>query len=684
MSDEKTPEERMRDYKKILYDNVKDKLLDIRISDIEDLVKEEIIEKQIPEKDKEVVDFLRGEGKFTGKGKETGSLEIRKIYAVLHTIMDLLFYFSDYFPKNNKEEHKKRIEKYVNLLKLKEKVNGVYIEKLKKFIKKKNPEKVVILMPLFPSISPHAFSILSEFKWLSKLIIDEFSVDKNFEKELDESSNTILEGLKNAFKDKGYSLSDNVTKNKIRRGEWEIIDHKNNDKTYIVKKEDEELNVYPKSLRKNIEIHLFYLNKPFLELLSQIGDENKKYFEDYKKEGNYMVNSVLNLNKLRSESFLKRYLTEYIVKEGEKGKINSEEINKIAYWLGKHVKTFDEKVRFNGKENGKIFGEEEIVIEKEEDIECTKETPAWTCINDSLEKNKDSIEESYYLSDVGTPNMLGLNYLEGLGKMKENKATYKNLLYYIENIKDRIEPPKDNILIINAQTFRGMILYNFYIKKIVSNTNLIFGWDLYVPTISPPIIPIFLYLSTFSKSYEYYNAKMYEEIVYNCDDKKGEYTICYLAHYLEYVFDDMVKTFKLAINGPKCDKCDTKSVIIKEECPMCGTNHWIFKCPLCGERYGRLVGYLWLSTEIYYTLEKIFLDIPYTFMLSKREYAPREPANVDKNKEHKAIVDEFEKAPFGEGIDIINGKLEKDFETHFAEQYKDIQKKLKKIKKGKN
>lgn len=177
---------------------------------------------------------------------------------------------------------------------------------------------------------------------------------------------------------------------------------------------------------------------------------------------------------------------------------------------------------------------------------------------------------------------------------------------------------------------------------------------------------------------------MYEEIVYNCDDKKGEYTICYLAHYLEYVFDDMVKTFKLAINGPKCDKCDTKSVIIKEKCPMCGTNHWIFKCPLCGERDVRLVDYLWLSTEIYYTLEKIFLDIPYTFMLSKREYAPREPANVDKNKEHKAIVDEFEKAPFGEGIDIINGKLEKDFETHFAEQYKDIQKKMKKMKKGKN
>ena len=400
MSDEKTPEERMSDYKKILYDNVKDKLLDIRIRDIEDLVNEEIIEKQIPRKDKEVVAFLKGEGKFTGKGKEYGSPEIRKIYAVLHTIMDLLFYFSDYFPENNKEERKKRIEKYVKLLELKEKVNGVYIEKLKKFIKKKDPEKVVILMPLFPSLSMHAFSILSEFEWLSELIIDEFSVDKKFEKELDESSNTISEGLKNAFKDKGYSLSDNVTKNKnkIRKGEWEIIDHKNKNKTYIVKKEEEELNVYPKSLRKNIEIHLFYLNKPFLERLSQIGDENKKYFEDYKKEGNYRVNSVLNLNKLRSESFLKRYLTEYIVKEGEKGKINSEEINKIASWLGKHVKTFDEKVSFNGEENNKIFGEEKIVFEKEKDIECTKETSAWTCINDSLEKNKDSIiKESYYL-----------------------------------------------------------------------------------------------------------------------------------------------------------------------------------------------------------------------------------------------------------------------------------------------
>ena len=70
---------------------------------------------------------------------------------------------------------------------------------------------------------------------------------------------------------------------------------------------------------------------------------------------------------------------------------------------------------------------------------------------------------------------------------------------------------------------------------------------------------------------------------------------------------------------------------------MCDIEHWMFVCPLCSKEYSSEKAfsyYLWLPMEIFYRLEKIFLNIPYTFMLVRRKYMPEMP------EERKGRTDE--------------------------------------------
>lgn len=571
MSEEETPMGRMENIKRELFKdkNVKYFLYDVKISNIENKneedsdfvgkVREKIINMLIPEDKNKLEEFMNK------------TLEIRKIFAIFHTIMDLLLYFSDYFPNsaNVEGEHKERVEKYKNLLKLKEGINDAYIEKLKKFIGAEE-SKVIIIVPLFPNVSLQSFSILSELRWLKELIIDEET----------------------------------------------------------------------ESLRENIEIHLLYLNKPFLDTLKQENEEKQKYFGDYKTGQKIMVKSVLDLNKLRLESFVKRYLTEYIRKElKEKGKNV-----RIAYWLEKHVKTVDEKVgEFT------LWNKEKIKIDG---IKCDEATSK----NISSKKKSTEAQKCYYLSDVGVPELLGFS------PQDEKEAAYKDILYYLEK---KIEPES---VILFVQSSRALVLYNFYIDEIKKGKKIFLGWDSYIPMTKPPIIPIFQYLSTFSKSYNFSLAEMYKEIVYNCKERGEKYTICYLAHFLEFLFDDVLKTFGLSVKGPKCKECESDTIVVKEECDRlnesgrCGTTHWVFECTSHWEKHapcGTVTDYLWLPMEIYSALEKIFLDIPYTLMLTKREYRFISGKGQSTDIEEREMEKEFEK--------FISFNVE-DIKKHFEKQ----------------
>ena len=418
-----------------------------------------------------------------------------------------------------------------------------------------------------------------------------------------------------------------------------------------------------KSLRENIEIHLLYLNKAFLGILNKsVGEEKQKYFCDYKTGEKIMVDSVLKLNKYRLESIVKRYLIEYIKESVVERKIKVDEIKKIAYWLEKHVKWTDENAVFDG--DNKIFDKKEIKITN--GIECDDKTSTWEEINHVLDKN--IVNERYNFSDVGVPEILG--FKNDVEQLKNSKASWKNILHYIEKIANN--NTYNDIIIIGAQTFRGVILYDFYIaNRIFNEKRVFFGWDSYIPMTLPPIIPSFQYLSILSKSYEYYHTKMYEKIIYNCDGEKGKHTICYLAHYLEYLFKDVLEMFRLRIKGPKCERCRSETIIVKEKCDKCGTEHWMFECTSGWKKHGlcgSFADYLWLSTEIYHTLEKIFLDIPYTFMLAKRKYSPEMPEGATQNEDEmiRKEFSSFEKR-------LVKDELKK----HFEEQYKYIQEKIK-------
>jgi len=68
---------------------------------------------------------------------------------------------------------------------------------------------------------------------------EHFSIDAELEDDLIKS--IISEKLKEIFKTKGFSLSDNASVIKEKENEWVIID----EKIFIVKKEDGKLNIYP-------------------------------------------------------------------------------------------------------------------------------------------------------------------------------------------------------------------------------------------------------------------------------------------------------------------------------------------------------------------------------------------------------------------------------------------------------
>ncbi len=612
-------------------------------SDFVRLVREAIMDVPIPDTEEEWKDFIK-------KTKE-----VREILAISHTIMDLLFFFSDYFPDgindNDKEkEHKRRVRNYKNMLKLREKVNDVYIKKLKNFL---------------------------EMEYMG-------SIEKRNESELNKGN--IPADLRDLLGNNGITLSESPEIRRVDDTEWEIRD---NDSAivFISKKmggKNEVLRVYEKrkpeeepriiivvpmfpnitiqsfsiiselswlreliireeekSLRDNVELYLLFLNKPFLNILRNIDEKKREYFYDYRGEGRNTVKSVLNLNKLRIESFIKRYLTEYILKElvGEKDKLM-----KVPKWLHEHVKTVDQEVVIDNFwdrriEVGKEEKEEGIV---DDVVKCDDET--LNEINKYLKQNKKVAERSYYLSDVGVPKILEFD----LGEGEEKEATYKDLLYYL---KEKIP---ENTLIIHVHTFRAVVLFNFYIDRIFKDGKKFLGWDSCIPMVMPPVIPIFQYISTLSKDYNYSIAKMYEKYVYGGDG--GKYAICYLAHYLEFLFKDVLNTFKINIKGPQCDKakdngkCNSDTILLKEDCDRlkesgkCGTRHWAFECTSHWDEHapcGTISDYLCLPMEIYYALEKIFLDIPYTFVFTKRSYMGK-LWDERQNGDEKAVDTEFE------------------------------------------
>ena len=472
--------------------------------------------------------------------------EIRKILAISHTILDLLLFFSDFSANMDEhkriDEHKRRVRNYANLLNLRRKIDDEYIKKLKNFIKDKS-KKYIIVVPMFPNISIQSFNILSELKWFKELLV---------------------------------------------KGEGEN-----------------------KSLRENIEIHLLFLNKPYLNALKGVFERKMEYFLSYSehervKHRREKLSALLKLNKLRIESFIKRYLVEYMLRE-----IGGNNIRGIAQWLDKHVKVIDEEVNIE-------IGGKTIQITKNDEkngvIRCDDEINK--NIEEAREQNKKEVEECKYLSDVGVPEVLGY----------EDDGAYKDILYYLEKLK-REKLENGGCIIIN-QSARALILYNFYINKLVEKDILLLGWDSYIPMIKPQVIPMFQYLSTLSRSFNYDIVEA-SRAMYNCDGRSGKKTTCYLLLLLEYLFKDILSTYGISVvNGPKCEECKCDTIIVKRRCNMCDIEHWMFVCPLCSKEYSSekaFSDYLWLPMEIFYRLEEIFLNIPYTFMLVRRKYMPEMP-----------------------------------------------------------
>ena len=140
----------------------------------------------------------------------------------------------------------------------------------------------------------------------------------------------------------------------------------------------------------------------------------------------------------------------------------------------------------------------------------------------------------------------------------------------------------------------------------------------------------------------------------------------------------------MKVGGPKCDevengaKCGGDTILVKKKCAKCGTEHWMFGCTSCSRwdapdsPRGTLADYLWLPMEIYYELEKVFLDIPYTFMLTKREYTPRERGGESGGEKQIKDVEEEFKNTFEKEINgekQITGTLD-ELKEHFKEQEK--------------
>ena len=196
---------------------------------------------------------------------------------------------------------------------------------------------------------------------------------------------------------------------------------------------------------------------------------------------------------------------------------------------------------------------------------------------------------------------------------------------------------EENVIIIN-QSFKAFILFNIYfnLKNLLSGKYL-FGWDSYLPYI---ILPSSRYISTLSRSYNYTLMEAYKGIYRSYG---SQYTICYLAHLLEHLFGDIIKTFRITVSGPRCSKCEKDTIIVKDKCEKCNTNHWIFRCPSCGEHILDISDYLWLPQEIYYRIERIFLNIPYMFMFIKREFkfSTNDKTNGDEDNIKEEIINEI-------------------------------------------
>jgi glycosyltransferase involved in cell wall biosynthesis len=140
-----------------------------------------------------------------------------------------------------------------------------------------------------------------------------FSIDAELEDDLIKSS--ISGKLKEIFKTKGFSLSDNASATKEKENEWVIID----EEIFIVKKEDGKLNIYPVDIifcpsrldekRKGIEtfIKACGLLRPqikdrnFIFLIT--GTAKNKAEKRYKKELERIASTRRIKNRVRFISF---------------------------------------------------------------------------------------------------------------------------------------------------------------------------------------------------------------------------------------------------------------------------------------------------------------------------------------------------------------------------------------------
>ena len=579
-------------------------------SDFVKWIREKIIDVQIPdpeEKDKW--------NKFIEKTNE-----IRKILAISHTILDLLLFFSDV---SDTDKHKRRVRNYANLLNLRRKIDDEYIKKLKNFI---------------------------EGKYYIGDISEKCGEDLRNE--------TIPNELENLLRDRNISLSEeNITITEITEGEdgWKITDDsieifvtRAQGKLRVYKKSKEHkepkviivVPVYPnlslqsfsilnemtwlrkliiteqKSLRECINIYILFLNEPFLKDLEEDLKikKQKEHLKSYRSEKG-KIKLMLDANKLRIKSFINMYLINFFINEIK----NKEEIGKIAQWIDKYVKICDEgieikvnkeEIKISTGEKGKIVDD---VIEIKEDNKIEKER------RESINNN-----EKCYLS-MNISRALGLS--QGNNNMSKS---YKTILYFLTH-------REENVIIIN-QSFKAFILFNIYfnLKNLLSGKYL-FGWDSYLPYI---ILPSFRYISTLSRSYNYTLMEAYKGIYRSYE---SQYTICYLAHLLEHLFGDIIKTFRITVSGPRCSKCERDTIIVKDKCEKCNTNHWIFRCTSCGEHILDIGNYLWLAQEIYYRIERIFLNIPYMFIFIKREFksSTNDKINGDEDNIKEEIINEI-------------------------------------------
>ena len=147
--------------------------------------------------------------------------------------------------------------------------------------------------------SDDAFTIIkNKFKSLIEKDLVLFTIDCELEEELNEG-NVPKELKKKMYETEGISFSKNITTKK-NRDEWEIIDEEKKT-TYIVRKENEKLNIYlklNKKIRKKLKANLGCIKRMPIEhkivtLLKQYGLEQ---YNSEIKELNAFRNDVIHGN----------------------------------------------------------------------------------------------------------------------------------------------------------------------------------------------------------------------------------------------------------------------------------------------------------------------------------------------------------------------------------------------------